>query len=227
MAGTYELPAVGGPNTTEDPKVLAFIKGRNEKYDSSNLIPGSGLSTKAEITAEQLAASGKPFDWYTPKIIATEETRENVAFGTLTTKDEITEVVLPTNGLIAIGYMAIVKKSSASAEAGRAAIFLGANQLKVSSTSAAPIVQEAANLAGTESFATLGTIGRGLRFASEGVGTSVVTTGQVLGQGEEGGSGFCYVFAAAGTYTVSVQYRATAGKITAKERKLWVGVLGV
>jgi hypothetical protein len=34
-------------------------------------------------------------------------------------------------------------------------------------------------------------------------------------------------FAAAGTYNISVQYKATSGSITAKERKLWVAVLGV
>jgi hypothetical protein len=47
----------------------------------------------------------------------------------------------------------------------------------------------------------------------------------VVGQeytADYGPGGVCYVFAAAGTYDVSVQFKASSGSITAKSRKLWV-----
>jgi hypothetical protein len=59
--------------------------------------------------------------------------------------------------------------------------------------------------------------------------TSYVATGQALGGGgaaNTGVGGVCHVFAAAGTYSVNVQFRSTSGTITAKERKLWVYTLG-
>jgi hypothetical protein len=35
------------------------------------------------------------------------------------------------------------------------------------------------------------------------------------------------LYATAGTYNTTVQFKATSGSITAKERKLWCYVLGV
>jgi len=178
------------------------------------------LKEAHEALEAEFKASTRPVTWYAPKIIATEESRTNTAFGTLATADEITNVVLPTNGLMAIGYVALVKESVSTA--GRAAIFLGANQLKkVGGTT--PVVQEA-ELFGTGTFQTLATQADGL---DRGEGTSFVTTGQVLAHNRGTGlGGLCYVFAASGTYNVSIQYKATSGSVTAKERKLWVGVLG-
>src|ERR1041385_3335738 len=100
MAGTLEIPAIGEKNTTADPKLKTGLETFNNLLEGSNKIPGTSLAAAAEITRGQLKAESKPFTWYEPKIIATEQTRENVAFGTLTTPDEITGVVLPTNGLI-------------------------------------------------------------------------------------------------------------------------------
>ena len=90
------------------------------------------LSSSAGITAAQLDSSAKPVAWYTPKVISAEESRTNTAFGTMATADEITGVVVPQNGLMVIGYTATAK-SSVSGE-GRAAIFIGSNQLKADST---------------------------------------------------------------------------------------------
>lgn len=45
MAGTYEVPEEGSPNSTQDPKIKAFIKGQNEKLNSSNLLEDSGLAS--------------------------------------------------------------------------------------------------------------------------------------------------------------------------------------
>lgn len=177
------------------------------------------LEGKFPVAAANLAAAAKPVAWYEPKIIATEESRTNTAFGTLTTADEIKEVVLPTNGVIRIGYVALVKSSVSGA--GRVAIFLGSNQLKTASEGA-PAVQESATLETT--FMQFGSTTGGMsnQNASPGA-SSFVTTGQVLGAG---GGGMAEVFAAAGTYSISVRFKASSGSITAKERKLWVEVLG-
>lgn len=183
-------------------------------------LDNENLSGSAGITAAKLASNAKPVTWYTPKIIATEESRENTAFGTLTTKDEIAEVVLPTNGLIVIGYSCNMKCSVAGA--GKAAIFIGANQLKTAEESGtAPVVQETSP--STTNFTHVVTAAPGLTKGS-GTWSGDVTTGQTLNAGIIGGP--CYVFAAAGTYAISVQYKATSGSITAKERKLWVEVHG-
>lgn len=215
MAGTYEVPAEGSPNTTEDPKIKAFIKGWNESLGAGNKLEGKEIVAES-IKNAQLAAEAKPFDWYTPKIIATEQTRESATFGTLTTPDEITGVVLPENGLIVVGYSAKVKSSVASE--GRVAVFLGANQLRNSLSS----VQE--NSTSGTGYNTMGTSQAGI---SGQAGTEAfVTTGQIVGAGSNSG-GPTFIFAAAGTYTVSIQYKAVSGSITAKERKLWVGVMGV
>jgi len=142
---------------------------------------------------------------YTPKIIATEQTRESTEFGTLATADEITNIVVPENGLLLITYHASVKSSVSAA--GRVQIYIGANTLKY--------LTEAS------------TVGTGFReiytdaktLEASAVGEADVTTGQVAGNALE-------CFLAAGTYAVAVKFRATSGSVTAKDRKLWVRVIG-
>lgn len=167
-------------------------------------------------------------------IIVTEQSRENSAYGTMPTPDEVT-VVLPENGLIAVAYQATWKESVEGA--GRAAIFLGPNQI-VFSDGALLIQQQAFVETGTvNSFRSLSSHSMGLKGPRTGSGyPGDATTGQVVGaissnvggtaetQGYSGG-GPCYIFAAAGTYKVSVQFNATSGKVTAKNRKLWVWVV--
>lgn len=200
MAGTLEVPIVGEPRSTGEPKYNTAVKTLNERLNAENLL-------------------GNTLRWQTPTVIATEETRESVSFGTLTTPDEVKSVVLPTNGLLAIGYAAIFKSSVSNA--GRAAIFIGANQLKNTATGV-PLVEEIATA--TTELSTVATTPAGLSKSAGSASTAFVTTGQILGPGTSGG--LTYVFAAAGTYNISVQFKATSGSVTAKERKLWVGVLG-
>lgn len=167
---------------------------------------------------------------YTPKIIATEQSRNNESFGLLGTPDEIPSVVVPTDGLLLVGYSASVK--SANSGAARAAIFLGANQLKIApwTEGTAPIKQEAEGNVGILSFSKVFSTATGLRFNSVGAYSGDVTTGQLIGanSASSGVGGMTAIFAAAGTYNVSVQYRAgnPGGEVWAKERKLWVAVLG-
>lgn len=163
--------------------------------------------------------------------IATTESRTNTAYGTLTTPDQVAGVVLPANGLLQIGYQATWQESVNNAA--RAALFIGANQLKVATdrTNAAPIAQETALAAGAGAIdKPLASYVGGLNGVAGDatVYTGNVTTGQVLGvgvgatTGNASTLGVCTIFAAAGTYTISVQFKSTSGSVTAKNRVLWV-----
>jgi hypothetical protein len=219
----------------------------DDNIEAGANIQGSKLSP-GSVTAEKLATGLGRITWYAPKVIATEESRINTAYGALTTADEIKSVILPENGLIEVNYQARVKSSASS---GFAALFLGANQLKVPYTGA-----ELANFATNEpeearvisaKWNQLFSFPGGL-VATAGSGADMAahaTTGQIIGavSKEDGvanyqvgaaalslphGSfgGAVKIFAAAGTYNISVQYKASSGSVTAKERKLWVSVLG-
>jgi hypothetical protein len=181
----------------------------NGGLDNENIAVGANIArSKLEGGAQGIAGQ-----WYTPKVIETEESRTNVAFGTLTTADEIPGVVVPTNGKLVINYRAHVKSSVAGA--GRVALFVGANQL----TNAISSNSLEGNIGGT-AFGVLRTEGNGTLTFSEGVSTADSATGFLIGAALE--------FAVpAGTYTVSAQYKATSGSVTAKERKFWVEVHGV
>jgi hypothetical protein len=192
---------------------------------------GGGLLAQykpGSVGLADLAASAKPVTWYTPKVISTEQSRESTAYATLTTADEIQGVVLPENGLIVIGYQATWKSSVGNG--GRAAIFIGPNQLKRASGESADPAAQLAVGAAAGVFTPLFSHGGGLQ--NTGVSTAYngdVATGQVLGGLLSGGTvmaGPCFVFAAAGTYNISVQFKAESGSVTAKNRKLWVAVLG-
>jgi hypothetical protein len=204
MAGTYEIPQTGNPNSTEDPKIKTILSGYNESLDASNKLEAKSLSA---------GALGR---WYAPVEIATKQERENVAFGKLATPDEVASVVLPANGLIVVGYRA--KWESSVASAGRAAIFLSAVQLKSSTEAVAQEAQTSETVV-----KTLTTLPIGLTSAA---GTAAFpTTGAPIANDATGG--LTYIYAAAGTYSVSIQFKATSGKVAVKERVLQVGVIGV
>ena len=154
--------------------------------------------------------------------IATEQERNSATYGTLATPDEVT-VVMPENGLIAVAYQATWKASAGIGNGGRAAIFIGANQLKVvtGAEATAPETQQAE--VGGNAFASLASFGGGLASTATGVYTGDVTTGQAVGAA--GKFLFVLVQAAAGAYSISVQYKAVTGTVTAKSRKLWAWVI--
>ncbi len=173
-------------------------------------------------------------------IIATEQSRENTAYGTLTTPDEVT-VMLPENGLISVGYQATWKESVE--KAARAALFLGSNQVSIATGSpGSEALPQAAQTRAKEAerFFPLATAGTGLASLHPlGGYAGDVTTGQILGflgesAQEAGGSpyetvtgagGICHIFAAAGTYKLSIRFKASSGKVTVKNRKLWASVI--
>jgi hypothetical protein len=215
------LPTLGQPNVTEDPDLLnaltAILNEFNGNVDEANL--KAAVKTALGLSDGTTSRRGKA-------IVPGTDTRANAAYGLLGTPDQVT-VDLPANGLLGIAYEATWRESVASA--GRAAIFLNGNQLKFPvQGQAAPQVQETdVNLGGggfTNIWTPLSTNVAGIRTVIDpdsGVSyTGDVATGQPIAGGP------CYVFAAAGTYVVSVQYKASAGQVDVKDRKLWVWTMG-
>jgi hypothetical protein len=219
-------------NTTTR-RALRWLTGSNLVSDID-----AGFQALAEDVDAQLLTRS-----FGKSIVATAETRVNTAYGLMPTPDRVQSIVLPTDGLIAVLYQATWQESVA--DAARAAIFIGSNQLKVPVNLASlPDVESARS--GSTSTAQdyplltdpvgLVTPANSLPYSGD------VTTGQAVGISQGGttalslcydvagskitvpahGGGACYVFAAAGTYDVSVQFKATSGSVTVKNRKLWV-----
>jgi hypothetical protein len=162
-------------------------------------------------------------------IIAAEQSRTNAAYDYLGTPDKVTGIVMPTDGLLFVAFQALWKESVANAA--RAAIFLGANQLKArwESLGSAPPGGTQPEVTPAEALINDAGVDHPLATWSRGLtgGTSAgreqhsdVTTGQVVGNLDK--EGVCAIFAAAGTYDVGVKFKASSGSVTAKERKLWV-----
>jgi ethanolamine utilization microcompartment shell protein EutS len=164
------------------------------------LMPTTGLSqgTAINISASQATSS--------------------TSFTTLTTPDEVT-VVLPANGLIAMWYQATWQSSVAAA--GAAAIFLGGTQVEIASNNNAPGVAYTTTTGAGATAQSLFSTSTGLATAAQSGYTGDVATGQIVGDNQYSG-GPCYIFAAAGTYAVSVQFKASSGSVTANARKMWV-----
>jgi hypothetical protein len=163
---------------------------------------------------------------------AAAESRTNAAYGLLTTPDRVSSVVVPTNGLLIVGYRALWKTTATGTM--NAAIFLGANQLKLPQRISAPSVQEASYTSGGAAdniYKSLVTSPQGLKAnpIQAGGDESEVTTGMLLTLDDfyapNDNGGVAFIFAAAGTYDVSVQFKSATG-LTVKDRHLWVLSLG-
>lgn len=260
---TYSYTLSNGTTADADQVQTMFNEAKailNGNIDNTNITPG-GVGTvslaDAGVTYAKLganvtsiltglggnvpggaAARGKA-------IIPGVEIRTNAAFGLLATPDQVAGIVLPTDGLIRVRFHALWK-GGATSDAPRAAIFLGANQLKIATQSegAAPVTQEAEQNQ-TGSYAPLVTFPGGLIGHHNAGDNSLVGTGmalddpsrtgywykgttQVISSGGAQGMGTeCLIFADAGTYTVSVQFRSSAGEaVSVKNRKLWVEAVG-
>lgn len=217
---SYELPEIGEVSAAADPRTLNALIALKAWINGTGNVSESQLAA-AIISKLNAKATGLESQ---KSIIATEETRENVAYGTLTTPDEVT-VALPENGLIGVAYQATWKNTAAGT--GRAAIFLNANQLRISIGKGPPVIQEASEVGvDNDNYTSLATSTAGLVSAASG-STGVeadVTTGQIIGVSGQG-TGACLVFAGAGTYKISIQFKSALGKVQAKNRKLWCWVI--
>jgi hypothetical protein len=201
MGISGSLPEVGELSSTADPKVRTLL---SELKAAVNELEGV-----------------QRLKWYEPKIIETEETRTNTAFGTMTTADQIANVVVPANGLLAVGYFAKFKSSVSGAAS--AAIFVGTEQVRWAGGGS-----HEENSVSTE-LTALYTSGAGL--SAEGPSGQFLEEKPYLLGGRPGGKeprgGIAYITMKAGTYTLSIQFKASSGSVSVKNRKLWVGVLGV
>lgn len=211
----------------------------------TNAILSSALAQSASVNLAGQTAKGFVS-------IPTTGTRTSTSYGELSDAADAVSVVLPANGLIAVWYQALWQDQNDNA--GRAAIFLNASQLQIQQATSGlgPGTQAAytGNVTTSTVNRPLATFAGGLFSVNNVSGSSFtadVTTGQVVGYQpsqsanfagvEVAGSGFttaadlpglggpCYIFAAAGTYAVSVQFKATSGSVTASNRKLWVQAL--
>lgn len=157
--------------------------------------------------------------------IATSESTSatSYAYNNLATPDRITQLVVPSGGAeLRILYQAIWQNTVGSN--GRAAIFIGANQLKNGIGTGAPAIEEASGPVEVSDDGLLFSTFYGLDKLG-GVGASTeVTTGQTYSGGISLG-GAAFVFLAAGTYDVGVQFKnSAAGTLTVKNRHLRVEV---
>lgn len=237
---TLSLPVTLVANTNENVNDLnsnlnAIVSWANGSVDFNNLANAGVTPDKLSTTlAQYLGITNAANTGRGKAIIATTESRTNVAFGTMTTADQVTGIVLPTDGLICVLYQATWQESvSAAASAG---IFVGATQAK---RAVADNVAPQASIPVLGSVATdtpLVTMPNGLTSfpMTAGAYTGDVTTGQIAGYSSEANldyptlsaAGPCYIFAAAGTYTISIQFKSSSGSVTAKNRKLWVWTMG-
>jgi hypothetical protein len=183
-----------------------------------NALDGDNLAT---AVAEQLGLSETGTVRRGKSIIATEESRTNTAYGTLTTPDQVQSVVVPTDGLLRVKFSALVKTSVVNA--GRVALFVGSNQVRQMVSGGAPVVADSGQLCiGANDYDWVFTYGGSY---------SPLSTDQSAGQASRDSSPFMIgvpveIEVPAGTYDVSIQYKASSGSITAKERKLWVEAVG-
>lgn len=235
---SLSIPQVGLSDQTEDPKVandLTIIQTwANGNIDATNLSAVAAQSAGVNQVAQTVKGIAP---------VGANQSTSSTTYTTMATPDQVSGIVLSTNGLIAVWYQALWQESVVGA--GRAAIFLGANQLQVQGkvgSSVGPQVTAAATGGGGSANVFVPLVSHSLGLASSsgtaGYGADA-TTGQAIGYGgpndafyELSNSGIyigtgilggpCYIRASAGTYTVSVQFKASSGSVTVDDRTLWV-----
>jgi len=198
----------------------------NIKLDDANV---HNLSTAA-LSSSLVSQLGAGATARGKSIVAAEESRTNTAYGIMPTPDRVSGIVLPTDGLIAVAYQAMWKNGFDA----HAAIFLGVNQLMVTDVgsrapnSSAPVIQEASFTLVDNVYKSLASSARGLVATDTSEATAYggdVATGQIVAGDVAQTGGPCFIFANAGTYDVSVQFKSS-GTVTVKSRKLWVWTVG-
>jgi len=156
-------------------------------------------------------------------------TRTDTTYGSLTNgPDQVASVDLPTSGLILVVYQATWKESvNGAATAG---LFLGGSQVVRQSQTATTTVETTLGGGNADRYVPLFTApnlakGMGTGTTALGAYSGDVTTGMMVGGGlniTDAGGGVAVLVAAAGSYNVSVQFKASSGTVTVKDRHLWV-----
>ena len=228
---SLNIPQVGLSDSTEDPKIATNFTtiqtAINGNLDATNLAASAAQAAGVNQAGQTVKGATN---------IATSESTSSTSYTTLATPDRVANVVLPSNGLIAVWYQATWQQSAASAA--NAAIFVGSNQLSFGQAGVAAQNLQFASIGTQTAVDVLLSSGPGGVFSLggqtyTGAYAGDATTGQIVGGGVVGGGtaagdpqyGPCYIFAAAGSYTVSVQFKCSSGTVTAKNRRLWVQAL--
>lgn len=235
-SGSTTLRGRPYPLNTDAPQVATDVQALATNLDQvANVTSGSTLPVSGMVAGDEFLLTTTSV-WYKyngsawfPMDIGTHGSVSITASQTtvsstptlLTTPDQVTGIILPTNGLIMVGYQATWSASGGSTA--EAQIYLGSNGVQYAnmSTSDSPTIQVATMSSGEPS--PLTTSAAGLTTSTDGGPyTGDVTTGQILGTGNLGGP--CYIFAAAGSYAVSVRFlnSGSIGTTTVSNRKLWV-----
>jgi hypothetical protein len=193
--------------------------GKGTPVSAGGLAPGAVLSQSIaagvvgvqhfnQTLIEDLGLNGGSTTGRGLFIQATAGTTSGTSFGSLNNgPDQVAGIVLATNGLIVVDYMA--NWSMSGAVTGTADIFLNNVELIT------PTGATAAATTAVTANATLATNGTALSNIAATTATAA-TTGVALG------TGTVIIYAAAGTYTVSVQFKVASGTLTVSNRRLYV-----
>lgn len=206
-------PVVGQPDTTEDPKIqnaFTLIQNTINALDNTNLAPSLAQSVAVNQSGQTVKGVAA---------IATAQSTSSTTYTTLATPDQVTGIVMPTNGFIAVWYQATWQQTvSTAAQAG---LFLNGTQVQIAFGNL-PLPVQSGGFTGTTN-TPLSSFSGGLQSINSNGYTGDVTTGQLVGVVQAGGP--CYIFAAAGTYTVGIEFKVTSGSVTVSNRRLWVQAL--
>jgi hypothetical protein len=174
-------------------------------------------------------------------VISASQSRTNTAYGKLGTPDQVSGLLLPTDGFIFVLFEALWQQSVSGAA--RAALFIGSNQLQIRDGSSSHSGITAARLGTTTGADRQLATDPGIGLAS-GQSTAMApgaTTPVVAGGGYDSSGvlfevgagptsltdasvthgGILAVWVDAGTYDVSVQFKASTGSVTASNRRLF------
>jgi len=121
-SGVITGTAMSGDVTISDAGVTEIGAGKVGTTELGNEGVTTAKVDDEAITSGKLAKTSKPVTWYSPSVIPTEETRTNVAYGTLTTPDQVSGIKISSGQLLIVSFAATWRQSVS--EKGRASFFL-------------------------------------------------------------------------------------------------------
>lgn len=211
---SLSIPQVGLPDTTEDVKVA------NNFTTIQNVINGGLDGTNLSAAGAQSAAVNQSGQTVKGSFIKLgTDTTTSTTFGTLSTPDQVAGITLGSAGLLFVYYRA-QWVCTAGGGAGAAEICLNGTAVQVDAGNGTFV----ASLATTNAS---GGFANGLSSTSTGLvnagGANLTvndpTTGLYIAAGVGGPA---VITAAAGTYTVSIQFKTSSGTLSVSNRRLYV-----
>ena len=182
-----------------------------------NVDVGEGVLSTGDIDDRRYRTSG------VKEISGVETTSQTASFTTLTTADEVRNVVVPTNHVLMVDYRALIKIASASGN-GAAAFFLNGTQVTSEVSDGVAVAASAALGSAAAFYSVL----RSLANQDSGLSLAAGSTASNSSFGNRiANYGPVALDVAAGTYTVSVRFKAGTGgspTLSVKERRLRVWV---